>query len=162
TALIQCEQIQFFRASGQMAGIVADDVRGKDAGPVPVTPEPLGAPVVALLDGMPLQNHRRLAGRLVVDDPDGYEAQYPARERRHGTAMASLLLNGDLEANDVPLRRPLYVRPILRPDVHDWRPQRREVVSEETLVVDLLHRAVRRLFENEGNQAPAAPQICVV
>jgi hypothetical protein len=60
TALIQCEQIQFFRATGQMAGIVRDDTRAVDAGPAPAAPVELGEPVVALLDGLPLQNHRRL------------------------------------------------------------------------------------------------------
>jgi hypothetical protein len=70
-ALVQCEQIQFFRAAGQMAGIVAEDQRQPDPGPVAATPPGLGEPVVALFDGLPLQNHRRLTGRLVVDDPDG-------------------------------------------------------------------------------------------
>jgi hypothetical protein len=91
-ALVQCEQIQFFRAAGQMAGIIAEDQRRPDPAPVPAQPAALGEPVVALFDGLPLQNHRRLAGRLVVDDPDGYEAQYPANERRHGTSMASLIM----------------------------------------------------------------------
>lgn len=162
TAFVQCEQIQFFRASGQMAGVIVEDERTVDAARIEPPAPPLGEPVVALLDGLPLQNHQRLAGRLVVDDPDGYETQYPANERRHGTAMASLILHGDLASGDGALNRPLYVRPILRPDQHAWRQPRPEVVSEETLVVDLLHRAVRRLFESEGNQPAAAPQVCVI
>lgn len=76
--------------------------------------------------------------------------------------MASLILHGDLESGESVLTRRLYVRPILRPDSHYWRRPRPEVVSEDTLVVDLLHRAVRRLFENDGNQAAVAPQISVV
>lgn len=162
TALIQCEQVQFFRASGQMAGVVVEDTRTEDGAPIEAPPAPIGEPVVALLDGLPLQNHRRLANRLVVDDPDGYEAQYPANERRHGTAMASLILHGDLDAGGAALTRRLYVRPILCPDPHDWRLPRPEVVSEDTLVVDLLHRAVRRLFEDDANQPAVAPQVCVV
>ena len=162
TALVQCEQIQFFRASGQMAGVVVEDARTVDGAPIEPPRESLGEPVVALFDGLPLQNHRRLAGRLVVDDPDGYEGQYPARERRHGTAMASLIIHGDLDAGGGAIARRLYVRPILRPDPHDWRQPRPEVVSEDSLVVDLLHRAVRRLFEGEGNQPAVAPQICVI
>lgn len=161
TALVQCEQIQFFRASGQMAGVVVEDVRTV-ATPIEPPRERLGEPVVALFDGLPLQNHQRLVGRLVVDDPDDYEGQYPARERRHGTAMASLVLHGDLDAGEGAITRGLYVRPILRPDPHDWRQPRREVVPENTLVVDLLHRAVRRLFEGEGNESAVAPQVCVV
>ena len=30
---------------------------------------PIGEPIVAILDGLPLENHRLLQGRLVVDDP---------------------------------------------------------------------------------------------
>jgi hypothetical protein len=161
-ALVQCEQIQFFRATGQMAGIVAEDEPHLDpGGPVP-EPIELGEPVVALFDGLPLQNHQRLAGRLVVDDPDGYEGQYSANERRHGTAMASLILHGDLDSGEAPLARRIYVRPILQPDARAWRAPRPEAVPDGHLVVDLLHRAVRRLFDGEGGEPPVAPQISVV
>ena len=161
-ALVQCEQIRFFRAAGQMAGIVAEDEPQPDTAPVAAQPTDLGDPVVALFDGLPLQNHRCLAGRLVVDDPDGYEAQYPANERRHGTSMASLILHGDLDAGEAPLARRLYVRPILQPDPRAWVTPRPETVSEQVLVVDLLHRAVRRLFDGDGTEPPAAPQVSVV
>lgn len=160
TELVQCEQIQFFRASGQMAGVLADDIRQQvDGGEG--TPA-LNTPIVALFDGLPLQGHQRLTGRLLVDDPDDFEAQYPANERRHGTSMASLILYGDLSAGEVALTRPLYVRPILRPDSRAWRHPRPETVPEEILVVDLLHRAVRRLFEGEGNEPPVAPDVVVI
>jgi len=161
-ALVQCEQIQFFRASGQMAGVIVEDTRAIDVGGIEPVPATIGNPVVALFDGLPLQNHQRLAGRLIVDDPDGYEAQYPANERRHGTAMASLILHGDIDAGEPPLSRRLYVRPILRPDPRDWRLPRAESVSEDTLVVDLIHRAVRRLFEGEGTEPAAAPDVSII
>ena len=161
TALVQCEQVQFFRATGQMAAVISDDTRTPDTGGVPVVGK-LDMPVVALFDGLPLQNHARLAGRLVVDDPDGLEPQYPAAERHHGTAMASLILHGDLNAGESPLNRRLYVRPILRPDPRDWRTPRPETAPEDQLVVDLLHRAVRRLFEGDGGEPAVAPQVCVV
>ncbi len=159
--LLQCEQIQFFRASGQMAGIITDDTRSADTGTIEEPAAEIREPVVALLDGLPMQGHRRLAGRLVVDDPDGFESQYPAAQRRHGTAMASLILHGDLDAQEPAISRRLYVRPILRPDPRDWR-QSQEVVPDDVLVVDLIHRAVRRLFESEGGEPAAAPQISVI
>lgn len=161
-AFVQCEQIQFFRAAGQMAGILVDDERQSDSGALSEPPADLGDPVVALFDGLPLQNHRRLAGRIIVDDPDGYEAQYPANERRHGTSMASLIVHGDINAGDPPLSRMLYVRPILQPDPRAWMSPRPEAVPERVLVVDLLHRAVRRLFESERDEPPAAPHVTVI
>jgi hypothetical protein len=161
-ALVQCEQIQYFRATGQMVGIIHEDDRMIDEGRVEELIRPLREPIIALFDGLPLQNHRRLARRLVVDDPDNIEAQYQASERRHGTAMASLILHGDLGANEPPLQRLLYVRPILQPDSRDWRQPRDETVPDGMLLVDLIHRAVRRLFVGEGEQPPTGPQICVI
>ncbi len=161
-ALVQCEQVQFFRAAGQMAGIVGAGDLQLDPVPPGAQVAALGDPVVALFDGLPLQNHRRLAGRLVVDDPDGYEAQYPASERRHGTAMTSLIVHGDLDAGEAALARRLYVRPVLQPDARAWVTPRPETVAERVLVVDLLHRAVRRLFDGDGGEPPVAPQVSVI
>ena len=160
--LVQCEQIQFFRASGQMAAVIPDGEQDIDHGALP-DENPAGTPVIALFDGMPLQAHRRLEARLIVDDPDGFEEDYPAGARRHGTAMASLIVHGDLGQGGMALARPLYVRPILRPDPRDWHnnpPQ--EVVPEDTLIIDLLHRAVRRLFGKEGDEEAVAPNVVVI
>jgi len=162
SSLVQCEQIQFFRASGQMAGIVLEDEKTTDAGPIQPPVTPLGDPVVALFDGLPLQSHRRLSDRLIVDDPDGFESDYQASERRHGTAMASMIIHGDIDANEPPINRRLYVRPILRPDQRDWRQPRQETAPENILVVDLIHRAVQRLFEGDGEASAVARQVCVI
>ena len=159
-ALVHCEQIQFFRASGQMSALLADEVQEGDEAALPEEPTD-GSPVVALFDGLPLQEHRLLQGRLVVDDPDGFEVDYSANYRQHGTTMASLILHGDLAAHERPLPRPLYVRPILRPDPRDWNTHS-ETVPEGTLVVDLIHRAVRRLIEGDGREPPVAPDVCVI
>jgi len=159
-ALVQCEKIRFFRATGQMAGVITGDDRLVDGIEVRGE-EPRGEPIVALLDGLPLQNHRRLRGRIVVDDPDDFEADYEPRYRRHGTGMASLIVHGDLESDEEALAPPLYVRPILSPDPHNWR-SNLECVPEDILVVDLIHRAVRRMFDGEGEQPPVAPNVCVI
>jgi hypothetical protein len=71
----------------------------------------LGPPVAALLDGLPMAQHGKLSDRLVIDDPDDFEARYGAAgEQRHGTAMASLILHGDLnDPNPLPpLQRQLF------------------------------------------------------
>jgi hypothetical protein len=160
--LVHADDVQFLRAAGQAVGIVVGDERVVDDSPLEPASPNMSEPVVALFDGLPLQSHRLLAGRLVIDDPDGFEAGYQAVERRHGTAMASLIVHGDLDAGDAPLSRRLYVRPILRPDPRSWHQARFETGGENALFVDLLHRAVRRLFEGEGDTPPVGQQICVV
>lgn len=121
------------------------------------------APVVALLDGLPLQNHQLLQGRLLVDDPDGWENGYEAKDRVHGTAMASLILHGELDGHSAPLDRRLYVRPVLRPDLTDnFNSRRREHTPDDVLLIDLIHRAVKRICEGEGNEKAVAPSVRVI
>ena len=161
--LVQCEQIQFIRAGGQMTATPADDAGAHEQQGEAAQPSELPAspPTVALLDGLPLQRHLRLDGRLIVDDPDNFEADYPASHRVHGTSMASLITHSDLGSAEPPLPSQLYVRPILLPDQKDWR-NHRETVPESALVVDLLHRAVRRLFDGEGDEPAVAPSVAVI
>lgn len=118
-----------------------------------------GLPRIALLDGLPFQNHDALAGRLVVDDPDGHGENYPLSSRNHGTAMASLIVHGDLSAREEPLDRPLYVRPILRP--HEFDAGYEQIIPNR-LLPDLLHRAVKRMVEGDGDRDAAAPSIRIV
>jgi hypothetical protein len=164
-ALVQAEQIQFFRASGQMTGRIMVDQLSQlahltDEPP----PDPQTQPVVALLDGLPLQSHRALAGRLSVDDPDDFGADYEAQFRLHGTAMASLIIWGDLHSPGEPIPQPLYVRPIMQPFSQpgwDGLPPE-ERVREGLLIVDLIHRAVRRMFEGDGGEPATAPDVAVI
>lgn len=160
--LVQCEAIQFFRGHGQMVAAVADGDKTLETAHVTPPPIQKKPPVVALLDGLPLQNHQRLAGRLIIDDPDGHEPRYPANERVHGTAMASLIIHGDLGKPESPLVRPLYVRPILQPTASALRSPRPEEVADDTLVVDLVHRAVTRLFESTGAEPGVAPSVRII
>lgn len=160
TSLVQCEDVRLFGAVGQMAMPVLPGEPEVDK-PVAAHLGVLRDPVAALLDGLPLQNHQRLLGRLDVDDPDGWEADYPVAARIHGTAMASLILHGDLGAASPVLDRRLYVRPIMRGRALGWIPPD-EAVPENTLVVDLVHRAVRRIVEGDGEEEPAAPGVCIV
>lgn len=78
---------------GQSAFPIPEEVQVTSHGGSPLDLEgPSGDPIVALLDGLPLENHDFLNGRLTVDDPDGWAAETPAADRHHGTNMASLLL----------------------------------------------------------------------
>lgn len=118
-----------------------------------------GLPRVALLDGLPFPNHDALAGRLVIDDPDGLGENYPVSSRNHGTAMASLIIHADLTAPATAMDRPLYVRPIMRP--HELAAGHERVLPD-CLLPDLLHRAVRRIVEGENGRAAVAPSVRIV
>lgn len=153
--LVRCEDIMFFLPTGQIA------IRLPDEAPLPATAArvfgaPAGLPMIAILDGLPLENHRLLAGRLIVDDPDGWSADHPAAQRVHGTAMASLILYGDLRDGNEPLARPLYIRPVLTASGLDER------APEDVLFVDLVHSAVRRMFSTIGDAAATAPTVRVI
>lgn len=160
--LLQCEDIMHLRPVGQCAiraprGL--SDTNTLEEGEQLDIPQ--GEPIIGLFDGLPLTGHRLLDGRLIVDDPDGYENTYQAKERIHGTAMASLICHGDLNKKDVPSGRPVYVRPIMRP-LRGFDGKFYEAIPEEVLPVDLVHRAVRRLYENEGLEPPTAPNVRVI
>jgi hypothetical protein len=115
---------------------------------------PTGRPRVALLDGVPLANHVLLRDRIVVDDPDGWEATTPAARRVHGTSMASLVIHGDLGAQHAPLTTPFYARPILVAGAPAWVRDPREELPRDRLAVDIVHQAVARLFAGETAAAP--------
>ena len=156
------DRVMFFRPQGQG---LADNGTPDEARPDTlnaVARAPQGNPVVALLDGLPVQNHPLLQGRLMIDDPDGWGASYEAVDRQHGTAMASLIIHGELDAQNAALPTPLYVRPILRPAPSDTRRPRTEATPDDRLLIDLFHRAVRRIFEGEGDSPAAAPTVKVI
>lgn len=119
---------------------------------------PSGDPQLAIMDGVPLANHDLLRDRLVIHDPDDLQGDsaYTPERRVHGTAMASILLWGDLNAPGSPLEHPLVVRPVLRPDPHTSRE-----ALEGALVPDLIRRAFVDLFGIDGSGG-AAPSVQVV
>ncbi len=130
-----------------------------EAPSIPDAKEPSGLPQVALLDGVPLGNHLSLAGRLIIDDPDDVESRYQATQRRHGTAMASLIVHGPLDAGGAPLVRPVYVHPILEPD-QVFVDQ--EVFSASALFIDTLNRALRRVLDSESWNEDTTREIRIV
>ena len=116
--LVQEEAVMYFRPVGQCAVRISHDEQATQDHDIEEKPIPTGHPIVALLDGLPLQNHAMLQNRLVVDDPLGWEDGYAAADRLHGTAMASLIIHGDLGNEGPALPHPLYVRPVMRPNPH--------------------------------------------
>lgn len=152
------DEIQFASSAEGMALLGSDFVAGIDedlASPPAADPSAKAQPLAALLDGLPNGNHPLLAGRVRLDDPESLAGAYPVALRRHGTAMASLIIWGDLNEGNAPIPEPLYVLPVLRS--HEWRDA--EVVPRDRLMVDMVHAAFVRMFD--GPQ-PTAPSVRVV
>ena len=159
-AIVQCEEVMFFRPIAQLGAPLSSEP--PDMTVVDPADSSVLAPVVALFDGLPLENHVALINRLIVDDPDNWAADYPSSARQHGTAMASLITRGELNQGSTVLPSPIYVRPILKAVRSPITGQADEVMPEGQLAVDLLHRAVRRIFDGEAGEPPAAPTVRVV
>jgi hypothetical protein len=120
-------------------------------------------PVVALLDGYPMTKHDALNGRIIPYDPDDLSSKYLQQEMCHGTAMSSLILHGELDADEPPLNRRIFCRPILEPDLANRRwygnAAKEEHIPEDAFAEDRVHRAIVEMFE--GNN-PIAPNIRIV
>ena len=162
TKLTECDGIMFFRPVGQMAIGKGDDegefseITDGEFGDLST---PSGDPIIALLDGLPLERHQLIINRLNIEDPDGWSADYPASERHHGTMMASLICHGDLEGDNFPLSRPIYVRPILKYDPVD---NSESIPENNRLAIDLIHKSIHRIFETDGNQDAVAPSVKII
>lgn len=113
-------------------------------------------PIAALLDGVPIPRHALLINRLIVDDPDDLQSRAIVSRRLHGTAMASLILHGDLNTQESALTRPLYVRPLMLAPQNE-----NEQTDKDRLLIDTIHRAVLRMKGSPGEDA-AAPTVFLV
>lgn len=153
TQLVKCNDIMFFRPSGQIAVGVDIDPDSFINTEHNIQEHPSGTPEAALLDGLPVSNHQTLAnGRIIIDDPDNYSENYDVKHRVHGTSMSSLIVHGDLSDNESSIKTPLYVRPIMKPTISFNGAIER--VPNDVLFVDLLHRAIKRIFEGDEDSAP--------
>ena len=160
--LLQYDGIMHLRPVGQCRTGVIDDTTETETLQEELLPGlSIGDPLVALFDGMPLAGHNLLDEWVKVDDPDGYEDSYQAHERAHGTSMASLICHGDLNEQQEPIGRKLYVRPIMQPR-RNVEGEFVEGIPDEELPIDLVHRAVRRLYETENGVPPAARGVRVI
>lgn len=159
--LFKFHGVMYFRPTGQSLA-VSGDGEGVDTEIAEETPELL-PPVVAVLDGVPNVQHPALKNRLWLDDPDNLSALYQPGERKHGTAMASLVVRGDLaDGQSVPLARWVYMLPVMQPDPLSDPRNRIEHIPDHVFFEDRIARAVRRMFEGEGNVPAQAPDVCVI
>lgn len=157
---VQIDDIYLIRPTPQCAtGVDTTDI--VEGPPVGASQPAVGEPIIALLDGLPMENHPHLRGHLIVDDPDGWAAKYQVAHRKHGTAMASLIVRGGNELADPPLEQPLYVRPILQP-VQGGLGRVDEVSPRGRLWLDVIHQAVRRILASDVPGGPVAPSVKII
>lgn len=152
--------IMFFRPTGQTITSSGNGVGIEGEFPVGAPELP---PIAAILDGVPNLMHTALRNRLLFEDPENLSAEYQPGERRHGTTMASLVVHGELTENSVPLNRKVYYLPIMQTNKHakDFD-KYEEYFPEDVFFEDRIERAVRRIFEGEGNVPAQAPGIKVI
>lgn len=110
----------------------------------------------ALLDGWPVENHVKLRNRLDVIELDVADSMAPVNKRFHGSAMASLILRGDLHEENPPLDRRLKVVPVLKPD------GAYETPPKDKLALGVIHRAVKELKEGTAGQEPSGPDVVII
>lgn len=113
--------------------------------------------IAALLDGYPVAEHSALSGRIVVHEVDVSSAQAPVGTRHHGTAMASLVLHGDLHQTQVPLRQKIAVVPVLAAT-----PGEGESTPYGALPIRLIYNAVLALKQGVGESGPKEPDVVLI
>ena len=145
--LFRSEAVRYFRPVGQQIDTAKEP--SEYLTDKIVTPPEDKPPVLALLDGAPLLRHRLLDGRIQFYDPDRYSATYDdPSQRKHGTAMASLMCHDDWSrphAETRSLTRPIYVRPVMT-----WHTgSSEEKMPSDDFQEDIIERAVREMFESQ-------------
>jgi len=112
--------------------------------------------IAALIDGWPVTNHLKLRNRLDVVELEVADSMAPVNRRYHGTAMASLIVRGDLHEGNGPINRRLKVVPVLVPDGSTETP------PQDKLALGVIYRAVRELKEGTGDGEPSGPDVVII
>jgi hypothetical protein len=132
--------------------VPSEEVDGMPAGGAPALD---GDPIAAIFDAVPLSQHPRLAGTLSIDDPFDLEGQAVGM-RTHGTAMASAVVHGDINAAwERPLERRVHFVNMLYATADAASPER----FPDLLPADMFERAVLAMRTGD---APTARQVLIV
>lgn len=112
--------------------------------------------ITALLDGYPVGAHAALADRISIHEVDVTSEDVPAAMRNHGTAMASLIIHGDLQVQTAAstLERPIALIPVLASHGNQ------ETTPKGKLPIGVIYRALTTLVE--GQDAPELAKITIV
>jgi hypothetical protein len=116
------------------------------------------SPIAAILDGYPVQGHSALGARLTVQEVDIEGRDVPVAARRHGTAMASLVVHGDLHAPQQPLNNPVVVVPVLTASADGSG----ETTPPGKLPIGVIYRAVKSLVAGLDGHAASHPDVVLI
>ena len=138
------DSVMHIRPQSVATGIEVDDPFEPDV--AEIAPRLLGEPILALLDGVPIANHRLLSAHVRIDDPFDLVPDALVAQRRHGTAMASLIVHGDRNRIEPSLPRQIHVVPVMGNG---------DSFPRDRLVIDMIFLAVTRLRQT-------APSVLIV
>jgi hypothetical protein len=138
------ESVMHIRPQSVSTGTEVDDALEPDV--AAIARRALGEPILALLDGVPVANHRLLADHVRIDDPFDLVPDALVAQRRHGTAMASLIVHGDRNRIEPSLPRQIHVVPVMGSG---------DAFPRDRLIIDMIFLAVARLRET-------APSVLIV
>ena len=156
--LVICDDVMLIRPQSAISlPPIASEIFTGIQSVEPLFPEE-ESPIVGLFDGVPVQGHRLLDGRLVLDDPDNLNEISSPTKRYHGTGMASLIIHGDLNRSELSIRHPIYIRPVLCAPGND----KDERTQRDRLLVDTIYRAVMRMRFGDGDEEEVAPNVFIV
>ena len=97
----------------------------------------LGKPILALFDGLPIENHTLIKNHLEIHDLHGVKDNYSSKARKHGTAMSSIIINGDLNGEEEQIPKRIFVIPIYKGLKDD-----EEGLPENKFIEDIIHKNV--------------------
>lgn len=138
-SLVHALEVMHIRPQSLGAAIRTEDI---EAEIIAESPPPDRSPILALMDGATVSAHPLLNGRTRVEDVHDLDStdRTPVERREHGTAMASLIIHGDLNSPGMaPLPRQICTVPVMQ-----WNGAEEELPAGR-LIVDLVYRAVLHL-----------------
>lgn len=124
---------------------------GSDGGAPALT----GDPIAAIFDAVPLSGHPRLTGTLSIDDLFDLDG-LAVGARKHGTAMASAVIHGDINGIwDRPLERRVHFVNMLYATADANQPER----FPDLLPADMFERAILAMRTGD---APTARHVLII
>ncbi len=146
------EAILQIRPQSILQSIAMEEI---DVAPAGAAPRLQGDPITAIFDAVPLSEHPRLAGTLSVDDPFDLEP-LAVGPRKHGTAIASAVVHGDINAIwPRPLERPIHFVSMLYATADPEHPER----FPDRLPADMFETALVRMRDGDN---PLAPHVVII